>query len=293
MRISSELIYSLCRFLPDSVFLRLRYKRYFKRPLNLSDPVTYNEKIQWLKLYDHNPEYLELADKCAVKQVVADLIGQEYVVPLLGVWDHYDDIDFDRLPDQFVLKCNHDQGSVVVVKDKATLDHGLVKAKLEKALKRNFYYIAREWPYKTIPHKIFAEEYLEDLQGDKGLVDYKLFFFSGECKAILVVHNRFSSSGYELTYYDPEWNRLPFTKGKDETFYPSIEKPKQLSEMLEVGTILAKKYPHVRMDFYIVNDRLYFGEYTFYPSAGFLKFNPDSWDVTFGDWIKLPPKSNG
>ncbi len=289
----SELAFKLSVLLPDPLFLRLRYISYFKRPLSLSNPVTYNEKIQWLKLYDRNSEYINLVDKRAVKQIVSDLIGQEYVIPLLGVWDHYDDIDFDQLPDKFVLKCNHDQGSVIIVRDKASLDHAFARNKLEKALKRNFYYVGREWSYKSIPRKIIAERYIGGLQGNGALIDYKLFFFSGECKAILAVNNRFGAHGFELTYYDTDWNRLPFTKGKDKTFYPSIEKPKQLEQMLRLGATLAKKYPHVRMDFYIANDHIYFGEYTFYPSAGFLNFNPEAWDKTFGDWITLPPKSSG
>ena len=288
MLILSKLKSSLIDLIPDRLFLEYRYKVVFNKPLSLTNPITYNEKIQWLKLFDRNPEYINLVDKYAVKQIVAEKIGPEYVIPTLGVWKRYDDIAFDLLPDQFVLKCTHDSGSVVIVKNKSLLNHSEAKERLEKSLKENFYYRGREWPYKNVTPQIIAENYLEGDLLNGGLTDYKLFFFDGVCKAILAGQNRFSNHGLEMTYYDPKWNRLPFTKGADKTFYPSVKKPQQLDEMLELGTKLAQKYPHVRMDFYIVDDHIYFGEYTFYPSSGFLKFNPESWDTIFGNWIKLP-----
>ena len=274
--------------LPDRLATQIHYKKVFGKSLNLSNPVTFNEKIQWLKLYDHNPEYTTLVDKFAVKQLVADAIGKEYVVPTLGIWKHYDDIDFNKLPNRFVLKCTHDSGCVEIVNDKTTLNHAITRDRFEKILKINYYNYTKEWPYKNVPPQIIAEEYLEDYQGANELSDYKLFFFSGDCKAILVCQHRFSADGLRMTFYDPEWKRFDFTRGSDRTFYPSVEKPAQLDRIIEIGQVLAKEYPLVRMDFYIAHDHVYFGEYTFYPSSGFMKFYPDSWDHVFGDWVELP-----
>ncbi len=275
--------YSL-RFLPDTWYIQLNYFAHFKRFCNLKNPSTYNEKLNWLKLYDKNPLYTRIVDKYEAKQYVAELIGDQYIIPTLGVWDNFDDIDFDALPDQFVLKCTHDSEGLVIVKDKKKLDIAAAKAKIEAALEQNFYYIGREWPYKNVKPRIIAEKYMED-HVDGELRDYKFFCFDGEPKMMFVASERASSVKFD--YFD-----LNFAHQDIRQKYPNadkpIRKPATFIQMIELSRKLSNGFPHVRVDFYEVDGKLYFGELTFYHFSGFIPFQPEKWDRVFGDWIVLP-----
>ncbi len=278
----------LKRNMPDDAYLKRKFKIKMGYELDLENPKTFNEKLQWLKLHDRKPEYTLLVDKFAVKAHIAKTLGPEYIIPTLGDWKSFDEIDFSQLPDRFVLKCPHDSGGLVICKDKAKLNMVAARKKMTRSLKRNFYYWAREWPYKDVPARIFAEQYMEDSAGKGDLTDYKLHFFHGECKAIMVGKNRYGKNGLDNDYYTPEWEHFDFTRGHSHNAEIPNERPEQLDEMLRLGKILAKDYPFVRIDFYVINGKIYFGEITFYPGSGFNAFHPEKWDRIFGDWIRVP-----
>ncbi len=275
--------------LSDEDFLKKKYSAVFHRELDLDDPKTFNEKLQWLKLYDRRSIYTEMVDKYAAKKYVADIIGEEYIIPTLGVWDSFDDIDFDSLPDQFVLKCTHDSGGLVICKDKKKFNKGAAKKKIEKALKRDFYLLSREWPYKNVPRRIIAEKYLEDNTVYE-LRDYKFMCFNGEVKCSFVCSDRFTEKGLHVTFFDKDWNVMPLRR-----VYPQrndgISKPENYDKMIEIAKKLSQKIPFARIDLYEVNGLIYFSEITLYPGAGYEPFDPEEWDYTFGSWIDLPPKS--
>lgn len=272
------------RFIPDRAYIQIYYFSHFKRFANLRHPKTYNEKLNWLKLHDRNPLYSRMVDKYEAKEYVAEIIGNEYIIPTLGVWEHFDDIDFDTLPEKFVLKCTHDSEGLVIVKDKSKLDKVAAKEKIEAALKLNFYYIGREWPYKNVKPRIIAEQYMED-HVDGELRDYKFFCFDGEPKAMFVASDR-AINATKFDYFDLEYNHLDLKQ-----HYPNagkVRKPVTFGKMIELSKVLSKGMPHVRVDFYEVDGKLYFGELTFYHFSGFMPFQPAKWDKIFGDWIKLP-----
>ena len=274
------------RFLPDRAYIQLYYVSRFGRFADLKHPKTFNEKLNWLKLHDHNPLYPTLVDKYEVKQNVAEKIGPEYVIPTLGVWEHFDDIDFDSLPDQFVLKCTHDSEGVVIVRDKEKLDKTAAKQKIEAALRVNFYYIGREWPYKSVRPRIIAEQLLVDPSGDE-LKDYKLMCFNAEVKCTFVCSNRDSAGGLCINTYDRQWQPMPF--GRENPRNPvETEKPVCYEKMVELAQTLSRNISFARVDFYEVDGRPFFGELTFYPGSGMKRFVPESWDDTLGQWLRLP-----
>ena len=273
---------------PDKMYIYVKwYGRRMPYHLNIKNPKTYNEKLQWIKLYDRNPLYTIMVDKYMVKKYVSDQIGERYVIPILGVWDNVDDIEWNRLPSQFVIKANHDCGGMVICKDKSKLDIEEARIRLKKALNNNYYYESREWPYKNVKPLVFAEKYMEDEYGE--LRDYKFFCFDGEVKALMVGSQRFKGGEVKQDYFDSDYNHLPFTKG-----HPNAEmipqKPKGFEEMKRLAVNLSKGIPEVRVDFYDVNGHVYFGEYTFFHDGGMVQFNPIDWDYKFGEWIKLPSK---
>lgn len=277
------------RFLSDKTCIKLFYRaRLNGKRLNLKNPQTFNEKIQWLKLYDRKPEYTQMVDKYEVKKYIAERIGEEHVIPTLGVWDKFEDIDFNFLPNQFVLKCTHDSGGFVICRDKSCFDKKEAGKKIKRHLKRDYYKYKREWPYKMVKPRVIAEQYMEDTVGKGDLTDYKLHFFSGECKAIMVGQNRFGPGEFGNDYYTPEWEHFDFTRGYSHNAPVRSSKPEQLDEMISLGKKLAMDYPFVRIDLYVVNGKIYFGEITFYPASGFNAFHPEEWDKIYGDWIKLP-----
>lgn len=271
------------RILPDSLYLKYIYKKLMNRSLDLKNPKTFNEKLQWLKINNRNPEYTTIVDKYAVKKYIADKIGSEYIIPTLGVWDNFDDIDFDALPNQFVLKCTHDSGGLVVCQDKLKLDMDAARKKIETSLSKNFYYMGREWPYKNVPHRIIAEQYMSD-----DLRDYKLFCFNGVPRMTLVCSERFTKDGLKEDFYDEVWNHLQVQRPEHDNAVLPIERPKQYKLMKELAAKLSEKMSFARIDFYEINERIYFGEITFFPASGFESFKPEEWDLKLGEWVELP-----
>lgn len=274
------------RYLPDSLYLKILFRLKVGYKLNLTSPKSFNEKMQWLKLHDHNPKYIKMVDKYEAKKYIAQKWGKEYVIPTLGIWNSFDEIEFDKLPEQFVLKCTHDSGGLVIVKDKKTFDKLAAKKKLEKSLSENYFYTCREWPYKNIKPRIIAEQYIKS-STNISLNDYKLMCFNGKVRCSFVCSNRFGREGLYVNFYDDKWNPMPFIRK-----YPKnpieIEKPRQYEEMVILAESIAKKIPFVRVDFYECNDKIYFGEFTFYPGAGVEWFEPRKWDDTLGSWLQLP-----
>lgn len=275
---------------PDEDFLKRMYQICTGRELNLENPVLYTEKLQWLKLFDHRPEYTTMVDKYAVKQYVAEKIGAEYVIPLLGAWDRVEDIDFDSLPERFALKTTHDSGGIVVCKDKDQLDIPEARRKLSRFLKRNYYDHNREWPYKNVPHRIIAEAYMEDSrQGE--LRDYKFFTFGGVPKVLYIAQGRGLGGKTVADFFDMEFNHLPFTIDHEMAPVPP-EKPANFELMKTLAAKLSAGTPQLRVDFYEVNGKVYFGEMTFFHCSGMERFHPEEWDRIFGDWVDLPPRES-
>lgn len=278
---------SIMKLLPDKTFLKLAYRLKFGKKLDLDNPKTFNEKIQWLKLYDRKDIYTTMVDKYEAKKYVANLIGEKYIIPTLGVWDEFDDIDFDKLPNQFVLKCTHDSGGLVICKDKSKLDIEAAKRKINKCLKRNYYTHGREWPYKNVKPRIIAEKYINnELDENKDLPDYKLMCFNGHVRCSFVCTDRFIKNGLRITIFDENWNELPFRRSCPKSDRP-IQKPYNYDKMVEFSELLSKELKFIRVDFYEVNNNLYFGELTFYPGNGLGKFVPDSADEILGSWLDL------
>lgn len=276
----------------DRRYINIRWKLSMGYEMPWDNPQTYNEKLQWLKLFDRKPIYNILVDKYLVKDYVAKLIGEKYVIPLIGVWDNVDDIDFDKLPDKFVLKCNHNSGTgMYICKDKSKLDINNVRKGLIKGLKQNYYLRNREWPYKDVPRKIIAEQYMED-ENTGELRDYKFFCFNGEVKCLFIASER--SNGDDsvcFDYFDLDYNHLPIKRGHPNAKVKP-EKPINFEKMKSIAAFLSRGIPCVRIDLYEVNGNIYFGEYTFSHGGGFIRFQPDKWDKVFGDWIKLPNSSS-
>lgn len=273
--------------MPDKIYLEKVYKLRMGRKLNLDNPQTYNEKLQWLKLYDRKPEYTKMVDKYAVKDYVAKKIGAEHIIKTLGVWDKFDDIDFTTLPNQFVLKTTHDSGGVVICKDKNVLNMKEARKRIEWSLNRKYYYIWREWPYKDVKPRIIAEEYMVDESGYE-LKDYKFFCFNGKVKALFVAKDRTKvNEETKFDFFDENFNHLPFTNGHPNS-EPPYFKPENFEKMKELAEKLSIGIPHVRVDFYNINGKIYFGELTFSHWSGLTPFNPEEWDYEFGSWIELP-----
>lgn len=274
----------------DDRYLSRKFKAAIGQKLNLKDPKTMNEKLQWLKLYDHRPEYTVMVDKYAVRQYIAKKLGGEYLIPILGVWTSPEEINFEDLPNQFVLKCNHNSGlGMYICKDKSKMNLKKVKADLKKGLKQNYFLTGREWPYKNVARKIIAEKYMVDSKSEE-LVDYKIHNFNGIPKVILVCSQRFSKGGLREDFYNTKWEKLNLRRPDHPTSVKEIEKPQNLEKMLLFSEKLSKGYPFMRTDFYEINGKLYFGEITLYPASGFSKFSPEKWDYKMGNWITLPKK---
>ncbi len=273
-------------WMPDSLYLRIQFRLAMKKKLDLTHPKSYNEKIQWLKLNDRKPEYTIMVDKYAVRDYIKGKIGSEYLIPLVGgPWNRFEDIEFEKLPEQFVLKCNHDSGGLVICKDKSKLDKDVARKKINKSLKRNFYWANREWPYKNVKPCIIAEQYMVDDSGYE-LRDYKFFCFDGEPKAMFIATDRSGHNSTKFDFFDMDFNHLPFTNGHpcaDTT--PS--KPKCFEQMIQLAKVLSKGIKQVRVDFYEISGQVYFGELTFSHWSGMVPFNPEEWDYKFGEWIDL------
>lgn len=271
----------------DEMFLRWYYFLNLHKKLNLNNPQSYNEKLNWLKLYDHNPLYTTLVDKLKVKTYVEEKIGSEHVIKTIGVWKDVDEIEWDKLPNRFVLKTTQGGGNVgvIICRDKSKFDIAKAKKKMNLALKQDLYVASREWPYKNVLPMIFAEEYMEDEHGE--LRDYKLFCFDGKCKMLFVATERQSREEPFFNFFDEKFQPLPFRQGHPAN-HLIPEKPKGFDNMLMIAEKLSEGIPHVRMDMYLIKGKVYFGEYTFYHFAGVMPFEPSEWDLKIGSWLQLP-----
>lgn len=280
--------HGLGKLVPDKVYITAMFKNELGKELDLNNPKSFNEKLQWLKLNDRNPLYVSLVDKFEVKKYVADIIGKDKIIPTLEVWDSVEEIDLQNLPKQFVLKCTHDSGGVVICKDKSLLDVDFTKEILDKSMKRNFYYAGREWPYKNVKPRIICEKYMIDSKVDE-LRDYKFFCFNGKVKCFKIDFDRFTE--HRANYYDINCNLLYFGENVCPPNYnKELEIPKQLNEMIYCAEKLSENIPFVRVDFYCVEEQIYFGEMTFFPASGFGSFEPPEWDEILGSWIDLKDK---
>lgn len=273
----------------DEYYLRYRYAAVFKRKLNLENPIRFSEKMQWLKLYDRKDEYTEMVDKYAVRKFVSNRIGEEYVIPVIGVWNSFEEINFSELPQRFVLKTTHDSGGIVICTDKNTFDIEQARKKITKSLSRNYYLTGREWNYKNVVPRIIAEEYLEN-DSKEGLHDYKVWCFNGKALYVQYITGRISEVTYE-GFYDRDWQLQPFSYHNQRMLQP-IPRPKRLEELLMLAEKLSEGLPFARVDFYILqDDSIKFGEITFVPMGGTETWKPDSMDIELGGLITLPQKS--
>jgi hypothetical protein len=278
--------------IPDTLYLKCAYRHYIGKTLNLNDPVTFNEKLQWLKLHDRKDIYKTMVDKYEAKKYVASIIGDEYIIPTLGVWDTVNEIDFSTLPNRFVLKCTHDSGGVIICKDKNKFDFALAKRKLARNLRKNFYLGGREWPYKGIKPRIIAEEYMED-ESTGELRDYKFFTFNSTAKALFIASDRQNENEEtKFDFFDMEFKHLDVRNGHPFAT-KEIKKPETFEQMRKAAEILSKGIPHLRVDFYEVNGKMYFGELTFYQNSGLVPIEPPEWDKTLGEWLVLPDDVGG
>lgn len=274
-------------FLPTKIFLKLKYRIRLNKKLNIDYPQTFNEKLQWLKIYNKKDKYTIMVDKYEAKKYVANKIGEEYIIPTFGVWKNFDEINFSELPEQFVLKCTHDSGGLVICRDKKEFDIEKAKTKINKSLKRNYYYSGREWPYKNIKPRIIAEKYMQ-----KGncleLKDYKFYCFNGEPRYLYVSEGLENHHTASISFLDMNFEKAPFGRSDYKQFEILPEKPKKFEEMKDLARILSKDIIFLRVDFYEIEGKIYFGELTFCPCSGFMPFDPPEYDKILGDMLKLP-----
>lgn len=275
-------------WIPDEVYLKLLYRAKLKKKCDLKHPVLYNEKMQWLKLYDRKPEYASMVDKYEVRKYITDRIGEEYLIPLYGVYDRWEDIDFDKLPDQFVIKCTHDSGSVEICTGKATWDKEGAESRIRLALQRNYYKAYREWPYKGVAARIIIEKYMVDESGND-LKDYKVMCFNGRAEVVEVHENRFvKGKEHTQTFYDRDWKVLPIVQLGLNPCTEHRDKPECMDELFRLSEQISADMYHARIDWYLLKNQIYFGEITFYDGSGFEIFENESQERFLGDMIHLP-----
>lgn len=271
--------------IPDAVYTRLKFRKNLHRWPDLKHPETFNEKLCWLKLHHRDPIMSTMVDKADAKKYVAGIIGDQYIIPTLGVWEHAEDIDFDSLPDKFVIKGTHDSGRVVVCQDKSSLDKEHVRLEMQRSLDRDFYAITREWPYKHVPHRVIAEKFIQ--QSDGGLVDYKFFCFDGYVDSVMVCLDRHLGNP-KFYFFDKEWNFLRLNKrGAEAPRDFTLPKPENIGRMFEIASTLSKGQPFVRVDLYNVDGQIYFGELTFFPDGGVDPNILPSTDKYWGELLDL------
>lgn len=275
----------MLKWLPDEQYIKLIYWVNFGKKLNLEKPRTFNEKLQWLKINDRKYEYITMVDKFLVKEYVSEKIGEEYIIPTLGVWDKFEDIDFNKLPDKFVLKCTHDSGGVVICNDKSEFNIEKACQKIKNSLKKEYFSWGREWPYKHVKPRIIAEKHI--CPDKYELQDYKIHCFDGVPKMILVCSGRYSKDGLREDFFDIEWNHLNLERPKHPNADLTPKQPVNLDLMLELATIMSEGIPFSRIDFYEVSGNVLFGEITFFPASGFEMFKPIEWDKRLGNWITI------
>ena len=270
----------------DEEFLKKRFEATIDYKLNLENPRTYNEKLQWLKLNERKNIYTTMVDKYKVREYIKEKLGEEYLIPLIGVWNNPDEIDFSKLPNKFVLKCNHNSGlGMCICKDKSKLNISKVKKELKKGMKQDYYLTGREWPYKNVERKIICEKYMEDKK-EKELRDYKFYCFNGKVEFVMINSDRFSDDCTKADYFDKNYNLLDLKWGPERSKEPP-KKPEKYEEMCNIAEKLSKDLKHIRVDLYYVNGKIYFGELTFFDGSGFDKIEPIEWDYKLGELIKL------
>ena len=290
----SLVLHKLARWINDEQYLKMVYYCYFRKKLNLKNPTTFNEKMQWLKLYDKHKDYTDMSDKAAAKVIAEKYFGEDFIVPTYGVWEHFEDINFDDLPNQFVLKCTHNSGGTVICRDKSIFDEERAKKILNNCLRKNTYWGTREYPYKDIKPQIIAEQFLDDGRTKlSGLTDYKFFCFNGKVQFLYVSQGLEDHSTAEISFFDLEGVRLPF-KRSDFRSLDTFTPPTKFKEMVGIVREVAQKMnlPFIRIDLYEVYGHLYFSEFTFFPCSGMLPFEPEEWDYKVGEWLKLPQKKS-
>lgn len=271
----------------DEFYLRVMFFIRVHQILHLNNPKTFNEKLQWLKLYAHKSEYVIMADKVKAKEYVAEKIGAEYIIPTLGVWESADEVDFSSLPEKFVIKCNHNSGrGMYICMDKSKMDENAVRDGLRQGLNEDYFLPGRDKQYRDIPRRILAECFMED-KNQPSLIDYKVLCFNGEPKLIEVHLNRFTDN-YTQDFYDISWKKQNIWQPGDKNSNIVMDKPLLLDKMIGFSRILSADCAHLRVDWYIINNHLYFGEMTFFDAGGFLNFCPRKWNRILGDWIHLP-----
>lgn len=279
----NQIIRKIGKFLPDHIYIEIQYFYHFKKFVRFDNPKSFNEKLQWLKLYDRNPDYVKLVDKFEVRKHISTTGGDNYLIPLIGAYDSVEDIRWETLPNKFVLKCTHGSGSNIICNDKGTLNRQKTIKQLIKWMRRNWFWYGREWPYRNVEPRIICEQFLSD--GENVPCDYKVLCFEGSARLIEYHKDRFGE--HTQDFYDRTWALTSISqKGIPSSFSP-VEKPKLLSLMLDLSEQLAHNIPHVRVDWYIFKDRLYFGEMTFFDSSGFQKFEPEFYDYLLGSWLDL------
>lgn len=272
-------------YIPDPLFLKFKFRLLMGRKLDLKNPKTFNEKLQWLKINDRKPYYSNLVDKYGVRKFIEDKIGSQYLIPLHEVYDSFDQIDFKQLPNQFVLKTTHDSGGVVICKDKTKLDINAAKKKIEKSMANNYYWRKREWVYKNVKPRIIVEKYMEDNSGSS-LKDYKFFCFNGKPEFMFIASDR--STDTKFDFFDMNFNNIPVQQHYRRSENPlEIKKPEMFEEMKALAGELSKGFRHLRVDFYNINGKIYFGELTFYHFSGTEKFEPAEYDEIFGSLLDI------
>ena len=279
--------YGFFNWLGDETYIKWRYRLIFNKRLDIENPISFNEKLQWLKLYDRNFEYTKMVDKYEAKKYVASIIGEKYIIPTIGIYDKFNDIDFEKLPKQFVIKCTHDSGGLIICKDKDKFDKNAARKKINKSLKRNYYYSGREWPYKNVKPRIIVEKYMTD-ENSSSMKDYKFFCFNGVPKIMYLSEGLENHKTAAMSFFDMNFE-LVNCKRKDYKllkYQPS--KPRNFEKMKEFASLLSSGIPHLRVDFYEINGELFFGELTFYTNSGMIPFENEEWDLKMGKWVELP-----
>lgn len=283
-KIIRKLIKKICS---DKKFIEMEYEDRFGEKINLKNPITFNEKLQWLKLNDRKYNYSIMVDKIEAKKFVQRKIGKEYIIPTIGIYDKFEDIDFEKLPDKFVVKCTHDSGGLIICKDKNKLDIKAARKKINKCLKKNYYYHSREWPYKNIKPRIIIEKYMED-KNNKSMRDYKFFCFNGVPKIMYLSEGLEDHKTASMSFYDMNF-KVTKCKRKDyKLLNYKPEKPKNFEKMKQFSSILSNDIPHIRVDWYEIDGKLYFGELTFFTCSGFVPFENEEWNIKLGNMIELP-----
>ena len=280
---------SFLRLLDDKTYIKMIYKVKFGRDLNVDNPKTFNEKLQWLKLYDRKPIYTAMVDKIEAKKFVAGIIGQEHIIPTLGVWNRFDDIQFDKLPEQFVLKCSHDSGGLFICKNKKMFNAAEAKKVINKCLKQNYYWLSREWPYKNVQPRILAEQYMEDKTlSSSGLVDYKFFCFNGNPKLLYVSRGLDNHPTAEISFYGMDGIEKEYHRNDYKPYHNAIM-PSNFDEMKSIAKRIAAEVdsPFVRIDLYSINGGIFFSEITLSPCSGMIPFEPMNADMELGKELHI------